>query len=480
MIPGKLNAKSAANTHFTICQNRAPNRVCALTPANSGSRKKKYPLNRWSLELFEQMSDLKSAERRSGTAHKEVMQPPSAVSNIGKILLVSAVPPSTNYTGALMLESMCRALPPDKLSCFAVLTEKMDSAIHPDWQHIPYQHRQKPPESHRRHFPMHLGLLESFIVEQNIAIREIPRLADEIVSFAKSNGVERIWCTLEGQTLIRLAHCLQKRLPLPMVAQVWDPPTWWLRDNNVDPISRSGVLKTFARVLSHPNTTIAAASWAMAEQYSKDYGSKAIPVVPGLPEDWALEPSSGLNDSTTLTIGFAGQLYASDNWNCLMHSLDSIGWSLDGRKVEVIALGRFFETTAKTERNIRFRGWRPQRETLQILSECDFLYCPYWFSSRHEIEARLSFPSKLTTYLASGRPVLFHGPKYASPSRFLEARDAAIQCNSLAPEELLETIRFLVSNQSSYTRLVKNGLNAFYSCLTEKHTQTQFLKTLAD
>jgi len=418
------------------------------------------------------MPELVSAERESSIAHTEAMP------DFAKILLVSAVPPSTNYTGALMLDSMCRALRPDKLSCFSVVTKGLDPTIHPDWQRIPYSHRQKPPESHPRHFPSYLGVLESFVTEQTKARREIPKLVDEIVSFAQNTGAEKIWCTLEGQTLIRLAAALQKRLPLPMVAQVWDPPGWWLRDNNVDRLSRTEVMKHFGTVLSNPNTTLAAASWAMAEQYSKDYNCKAIPVVPGLPEGWAYEPSTELRDTTTLTIGFAGQLYAGDNWNCLTHALDSIGWTLDGRKVEVVVLGRFFGTSTNTERNIRFRGWRPQQELLKILSECDILYCPYWFCSRYETEARLSFPSKLTTYLAAGRPVLFHGPTYSSPSRFLAEHDAAVQCNSLLLVDVIEALRTLVQDKSAYMRSANNGTKAFHCYLTEKHMQSQFLKAL--
>ena len=145
---------------------------------------------------------------------------------VGKVLLLSSVPPSSKYTGALMLHSMCRALPAANLSCFSVLTPGMDSEIHPDWKDIPYVHRQKPSESHIRHLPLHLGVIESFIKEQATATFATSRIARELVAFAESHGVERIWCTLEGQTMIRLARAAQKHLALPMVAQVWDPPGW--------------------------------------------------------------------------------------------------------------------------------------------------------------------------------------------------------------------------------------------------------------
>lgn len=423
------------------------------------------------------MVQIASTESKSRITSHEVIGS-SKPARDRNVLLLSSVPPSSKYTGALMLHSMCRALPADKLSCFAVLTPGLDSEIHPEWKEIPYMHRQKPSESQLRHLPLHLGVIESFIKEQATAKFATEKIAKELILFAESTGAETIWCTLEGQTMIRLALALQKRLALPMVAQVWDPPGWWLRDNNVDKFSRKKVLSDFAEVLSNSKTTTAAASWAMAEQYTKDYGCNAIPVIPGLPQNWAYQPSTGLNDSTTLTIGFAGQLYSSEEWNCLMQALESTGWMIEGRHVEVRALGRIFGINATGERNIRFYGWRSQQETIEILSGCDVLYCPYWFSPRFETESRLSFPSKLTSYLAAGRPVLFHGPTYASPSRFLQDNNAALQCNNLDQKSVIEALKTFVSDASLYRDLAANGAAAFHRHLTEERTQAQFLKAI--
>jgi glycosyltransferase involved in cell wall biosynthesis len=171
-------------------------------------------------------------------------------------------------------------------------------------------------------------------------------------------------------------------------------------------------------------------------------------------------------------------LYSSEEWNCLMQALEGIGWMIDGRHVEVRALGRIFGINAHGERNIRFYGWRSQQETIEILSGCDVLYCPYWFSPKFEEESRLSFPSKLTSYLASGRPVLFHGPTYASPSRFLQEQQAALQCNSLNKKAIIESLQKLVRDSKLYERLTSNGNAAFHAHLTEERTQAQFLKAM--
>ncbi len=91
----------------------------------------------------------------------------------------------------------------------------------------------------------------------------------------------------------------------------------------------------------------------------------------------------------------------------------------------------------------------------------DILYCPYWFDGKFKEEASLSFPSKLTTYLAAGPTGIFHSPKYASPAIFLEENQAAMQCNSLVNSEIFNKLDRLVADDELYTTIAKNGSGSF-------------------
>jgi hypothetical protein len=100
------------------------------------------------------------------------------------------------------------------------------------------------------------------------------------------------------------------------------------------------------------------------------------------------------------------------------------------------------------------------------MAECDILYCPYFFDEKRKEISRTSFPSKVTTYLAAGRPILYHGPDYASPAIFLREHGAAEFCHSLATGDILGVISRLATDESLYRTVAENGHAAMLEHLT--------------
>ena len=80
-------------------------------------------------------------------------------------------------------------------------------------------------------------------------------------------------------------------------------------------------------------------------------------------------------------------------------------------------------------------GYLPQDKTIRHLSECDILYCPYFFDEKRKEISKTGFPSKLSTCLAAGKPVFYHGPDYGSPSIFLKKHDAAATRRRVNPTD---------------------------------------------
>jgi glycosyltransferase involved in cell wall biosynthesis len=111
--------------------------------------------------------------------------------------------------------------------------------------------------------------------------------------------------------------------------------------------------------------------------------------------------------------------------------------------------------------NVTFLGWKSQTEAVKILTDCDFLYCTYPFDPLMAEVSRQSFPSKLVLYLAAGRPVVFHGPAYASVAEFIGDRGCGILATSLNAEGLLKEIERLVENQKSYSEMASNAQKTF-------------------
>lgn len=390
-----------------------------------------------------------------------------------KVMLLTDIPPCCNLTAGLALDQLCRMRPAGSISCFTVMNPHLEARLSPDLEGVSVEYHGKPPETPYRPFPGRWGGLVAFGAECYRSMVPARRIAKEAVRFGRKESVDAVWCVLQGQTMIRLAIPVATGLEVPLLSWVWDPPGWWMREYGVDSLTAGLVLRRFDEVLRR-SSAIGAASWAMAEEYSQRYGVRAVAVVPGLDSGWAVSPASGMNPGNDLVIGVAGQLYASDEWNALLRALGTVGWRVAGRDVRIRLLGRQANLSSAGEARVEFLGWAPQREAIRILSASDILYCPYWFSPRFEAESRLCFPSKVTTYLAAGRPILFHGPAYASPSRFLEEHEAAMFCRSLEEEEILGAIARLATDPAVYGRLASNGHRAFFECLTLEKTRENF------
>jgi glycosyltransferase involved in cell wall biosynthesis len=394
-----------------------------------------------------------------------------------KILLVTDIPPCKNLTAGLVLDQLCRFLPKDSIACFAVVNPALKCDISSDLSWIPVEYIEKPREDAVRILPGRLGSMTAILAEKYNSTVKIKQIIEKGTRFGRTFGADLLWCVLQGQTMIRLANPLAKGLNVPLLTQVWDPPDWWMRSNMLDSHSVKEIMSEFESVLRN-SSRCAAASWAMAEQYNSEFGIRAIPVIPSLSSDLVNTPQNEMNDNDELLIGMAGQIYASEEWNSLITALDSVNWEINDRKVKIRLMGRNAALNANGKMNVEFLGWNPQEETIRLMSECDVLYCPYWFDPVFEKEARLSFPSKLTTYLAAGRPVLFHGPEYASPSRFLRENEAGMCCHSLEKENVIQSLKSLTSNQQLYYKLAGNGVKAFLKYLTLSSMRKSFAEFL--
>lgn len=102
-------------------------------------------------------------------------------------------------------------------------------------------------------------------------------------------------------------------------------------------------------------------------------------------------------------------------------------------------------------------GWRTQETLLPTLAEFDALYLPYMFDTKFKTEMQTSFPSKLVTYFAAGKPVFFHGPAYSSALLLLKEYEAGIICDSLAKTSIYNALALLVKNDELRKKIVDNA-----------------------
>lgn len=392
-----------------------------------------------------------------------------------KILLLTDIPPCENYTAGLALEKLVRLLPAEDIVLCSVVNQQLNPVIPDDLCHIPSLFLKKPREAGVRLLPRGGGAATACFFEVLQSVRTSRVLLPAIIDFARINRVEALWVVLQGQTMVRLARPLSRALDVPLFTQVWDPFGWWLRENHVDGWTRHRLLVEFDKVIRH-STACATASWAMSEIYTKKYGGRNVPVIAGLPRELARQPAAQPHPDGDFVIGMAGQFYAQAEWRCLMQTLNQVNWTIAGRKIRIRVLGGRFLSETQSPTNFEYLGWQSQEETIRLLSEADLLYMPYWFSEEFREESSCSFPSKLVTYFASGRPVFCHAPAYASPAKYIKQHEAGYLCESLDSTIVLKCLEFAITDTAYYRKVASNGTYCFMRDFTLERMKESFMR----
>ncbi len=380
-----------------------------------------------------------------------------------RTLLLSSVPPCNQSSGCLHLDRICEVLPKGSLATYVVSDYLHGQAPSPALAGMPFHTRKGPPFK-VGHYPL-LSTLASLAIDLMISQRRLPAIIDDIVAFGRRNEVEAVWCTLQGHTMIRLALPVAEQLGVPLLAHVWDPPTWWLREHSLHAYSKRAILRQFGVTLA-ASQCIGAASERMVREYSTLYGAQAVPLIPFLPDSYQVGPAKSKSDKDRVVIGIAGQLYAHKELAALLGALDRMRWQIGGKQVTLAYLGN--NPIQHTHANARIErlGNQSQQECIKTLSGFDILYCPYWFDPVFETEARLSFPSKFVSYLAASRPVFFHGPEYSSAVPFVNSYDVGQCCHSLNPDVVVRDLEAVLGRPDLWTGLAKNAQDAFFAHLS--------------
>jgi glycosyltransferase involved in cell wall biosynthesis len=136
-----------------------------------------------------------------------------------------------------------------------------------------------------------------------------------------------------------------------------------------------------------------------------------------------------------------GSIYARKEFLALLDALDVLGWTVSGRRVRVRLLASAFQIERRRAANIEFLGYRTEAEAMPLLAEADVGYLPYWFDPYFSLSVRYCFPSKLSSYLAAGLPVLFHGPSDSSVARFFKDYPVGLCCHEPGPDAVAGVIR---------------------------------------
>jgi len=372
---------------------------------------------------------------------------------IPKTLFISATPPGTAGTGEAFLREICLAFPKNTIS-FLVL-ESLNYAIPGDSNDIK--------EMHFKRVKLPVELLDpltkvpgfrdiSIKLQRKKYWREVDSVKQIAIEYAKQQGCTQILAVFGSPTVTVVANEVAKALNAQLICLVWDPHETTMQLLHFDEDTKKTVMKHFEDCIKR-SKTLAVASEGMSEEYKKRYRVESIPLVRPIREDQIRRNRSRsfLKQDKRIVIGFSGSLYATNEFASLWEALSSVDWIIQGKRVTFRILSNYFFFPHEFEQkysSIHLMGFRDQKSVIAELADCHVAYLPYWFDENRALSVRTCFPDKLGTYLTSGLPIFFHGPKQSTPADFFAGYPVGRTCHSLDKNAILETLNQLISDET--------------------------------
>ena len=200
-----------------------------------------------------------------------------------------------------------------------------------------------------------------------------------------------------------------------------------------------------------------AISFEMKQEYEKRYSLPFEVLHNGAADEMFDYQVPAENDTGDFVIRYVGSLLRIQHWNAIediveaVHVLNSEGvrarfeiycdkWT----KKHALALA--------DGKNIVYKGFVAKPELYEVLSSADLLVLPAAFSGTGDYAYRLSMPTKLPEYLASGAPTLVYGPRGMASVELCLRHELAHVYPERSVPRLTEAIRGIAGSRDDARR----------------------------
>lgn len=392
-----------------------------------------------------------------------------------RTLLLSGTAPGPDGVGGIILQDLLPLFEPGKLGVF--LAEE-GNAREFDARGLnlgTFFARRGRSQVTSRMLPLRaLSMLQGGVRERS----ETSRAVGAAVEFGRAQGAERVWAVLDSPLVIRMAARVADALGVPLVTTVWDDLEHLSSYFSVDRLSRRVLRHDFASALRR-SSACAVIGESMQAAYESRFGVPCVVVRHGAASGHRRSPRLALPEEGPLRIGYAGSVSARSAFGSLVAGLGLRGWELLGRPVELRLMGSQFRLSSTVPCRIDYRGWTSFEDTVALLADCHVAYLPQPFEAGMRAFAELSFPSKLTTYLASGVPLLVHTPSYGSLRPFVELHPVGVLSSSEESEDVLAALESLIGDAHRYRLAAETLVEVRDREFTLERFQGAFRRVLA-
>lgn len=390
-----------------------------------------------------------------------------------RILLLTGTAPRPDGVGGIILHDLAAFLPPGTLSVAYVLdaagTSCDETTPNGDPMRIvpvPFQRR---PES-RWGRP---GRALDWVSMRKANQRHVSAGVRACVEYARAQCVDEVWAVLDTPAATAMAVPVAEALGVPLRTTVWDDVEHNVRHFGLDRFTAARFRKNFGDAIRR-SERVAVIGETMQAEYERLHGKRGVILRHGAEQPST--PDVQLQRNGELRVGFAGSVSARSAFDCLLKALDRLAWSINGREVTLVLMGQRFDLWSNVPRRIECLGYRSVDETIRILSGCRVNFLPQPFEADWRAFAELSFPSKLTTYLAARVPILLHAPPNASLPAFFARYPFGAYCDALDVDQLAVLLVNLCSDQG----LQASACDAARRALDDEFSVARFRSSFAD
>jgi len=384
------------------------------------------------------------------------------------ISLVACSMPGSRHVGEILIADSLRALHDFRVQTIAITSNPatvgtLDSTWNSSWLEPPL-------ESAATAKPNWLVGVKNGVRRILSYERFARQKADEVHARVIAAGGSRLWAILDSIAVIDVVYFLVKKFSVPLFVQVWDDPQHLIFLRNLDSLSARRTLGRFRFLIRHAEK-VAVISEQMQTAYEPDTQEKPIIIRHGMGSTSAIP--CRITDPSQFRIGFCGSMYATTAWKAFQQALYLKRWKLGGKKVQMLIASPVIELDSGTPADMRFYGWQSPHDTVQLMAACDLLYLPQGFEPGQRPITELSFPTKLSTYAQTGKPVFVHSPAYGSLTEFCKQQQFGCLCNDLNAMNIAQMLESLASDSASLDRMALSTRRIGQGVLSREHFQAQ-------
>jgi hypothetical protein len=180
----------------------------------------------------------------------------------------------------------------------------------------------------------------------------------------------------------------------------------------------------------------------LGDEYCRRYGQRPYTIITDGAEHFAAEPRE--QPANELNIYFMGLFHLAyiENLQSLFTALELFSFAHPHVRISVTCRCGSLPRELKKPNGIQVQNLPFVSENIieQELRRADLLYLPLPFGDQYESFVRYSLSTKMVSYIASGAPILFHGPKDSAAGRLLAKNNAALCAHSVDPQNIAKVL----------------------------------------